>query len=221
MVELVNARGDGLGMAKCSPALLGERRMPDVPEHKSEPDGAAARAVAICILFTATLALVGCWTTPVANVQPKGSPRLIQSGIAVRPVKERVIVRSIETESRTIVVVSAAHPQPIAYVLGPRVSNFDRIKAGDAVEVTVARELAVYVLNGDQLPGPGGVNESIAVTARVLSVDPSYRLLAVQYPDGQHETFKPGLEAKLEEMEPGDSVVIRAREIVAVRILKT
>jgi hypothetical protein len=206
---------------KYSMALIGERRVPDAPEHnESKPDGAAAHAVAVCILLTATLALAGCWTTPVANVQPKGSPRLIQSGIAVRPVKELVVVRSIDTQARTIVVVSTAHAQPIAYVLGPRVSNFDRIKAGDAVEITVARELAVYVLNGDQLTGPGGVNESIAVTARVLSVDPSYRLLAVQYPNGRHETFKPGLEAKLQEMEPGDSVVIRTREVVAVRIVK-
>ena len=35
------------------------------------------------LLAVATFALTGCWTAPVATVQPKGDARLIQSGIPV------------------------------------------------------------------------------------------------------------------------------------------
>ena len=59
------------------------------------------------------------------------------------------------------------------------------------------------------MPGAGGAAETIRANAKVLRVDPSYRLLSLQYPDGRAETFKVGLDVKLLEMQPGDDVVVR------------
>jgi len=70
------------------------------------------------------------------------------------------------------------------------------------------------VLRDGQLPGAGAAP---AVHARVLAVDPSYRLLKLQYPDGENETIKVPLGTKLEQMEAGDSVVIRPVEVIALR----
>ena len=48
------------------------------------------------------LALSACWTAPVATVQPKGEPRLIQGGIDVESVKNPAIVHSVDTSVRTV-----------------------------------------------------------------------------------------------------------------------
>jgi hypothetical protein len=128
-----------------------------------------SRSTLTPLLFGATLTLGGCWTAPVANVQPKGAARLIETGIAVESVKGHVIVK---------------------------------------------KELSVYVLQDGQAPGADGAPVTIAPDARVLSVDPSYRLLKLQYPNGENETFKVALGVKLREMEAGDAVVIRPVESV-------
>ncbi|MBV8181181.1 MAG: hypothetical protein JO045_20750 [Mycobacterium sp.] len=99
-------------------------------------------------------------------------------------------------------------------------SDFDRIKAGDKVEATMAQELTVYVLKNGQLPVAGGPPRAVKSDARVLMVDPSYRLLTLQYPNGRNETFKVGLDVKLLEMEAGDDVVIRTIEAVALEVEK-
>lgn len=73
----------------------------------------------------------------------------------------------------------------------------------------------------DELPGQNAVPDSTAMNAKVSSVDSSYRVLTVQYPNRQHETFKVGLQVNLREMEAGDSIVIRTGEVVAVRVWKS
>ena len=196
-----------------------------LPDRTSAGGSARAalmsRTILRSVLSAAALALGGCWTAPNANVQPKGEPRLIQSGIGVQSVKKSAIVQSINAGTRTIVVLPSGEATASTYKVGAHVSNFDRIKAGDKVDVTIAEELAVYVLRGDQLPAPSGAPETIVATARVLSIDSSYRLLKVQYSGGRRETFKVGLEVDLREMQAGDSVVIRTGEAVALRVRKS
>jgi len=178
---------------------------------------ALIRASFSLVLLTGALALSACWTAPVANVQPPGEARLIQKGIAVRSVKSPAIVESVDPATRTIVLRTSGATETSTYKVGPNVSNLSDIKAGERVQATVAEELSIYVLRDGLLPGAGGASEKIAVDARVLSVDPSYRLLTLQYPNGQNETFKVPLEVQLRQMAAGDSVVIRSVEVVALR----
>jgi hypothetical protein len=176
-----------------------------------------ARAGLGPLLLTIVLALPGCWTAPVANVQPPGDARLVQSGIAVSSVKTVATVEFVDHAASTIVLRTPGAAEPSTYKVGPKVSGFIDLKAGDLVQATVAEELTVYVLRDGQLPGAGGAPEKIAVDARVLAVDPSYRLLTLQYPNGQNETFKVPLEARLRQMAAGDSVAIRSVEVIALR----
>jgi len=162
-------------------------------------------------------ALTGCWTAPVANVQPKGEARLIQAAIAVRSVKGPALVQSVDAGKRSIVVLYPSASATATYRVGPGVSNLDAIRAGDKVRVTLVEELTVYVLKKGQLPGARGAPETIKTDAKVLMVDPSYRLLTLQYGNGDAETFKVGLYVKLMEMEAGDDVVIRPIEAVALK----
>jgi hypothetical protein len=178
---------------------------------------ALIRASYPLLLLSGALVLAGCWTAPVANVQPPGEARLIQNGIAVRSVKNPATVESVDHGAGRIVLRTSGLTETSTYKVGRSVSNFGEIRAGQVVEATVAEELSVYLLRDGQLSGASGAPENIAADARVLSVDPSYRLLTLRYPDGRNETFKVPLDAKLRQMAPGDSVVIRSVEVVALR----
>jgi hypothetical protein len=174
------------------------------------------RSTVTCLLPLIALALGGCWTAPIADVQPKGEARLIQSAIRVESVKDLATVQSINADRR-IIVLKFSEGTTAKLKAGPQVANFYQIESGDKVQATVAQELSIYVLQNGQAPGTGGKPEAIKADARVLTVDPSYRLLTLQYSNGQAETFKVGLDVKLLEMEPGDAVVVRTLELIALR----
>jgi hypothetical protein len=174
------------------------------------------RTVVSLLLPVAVLALSGCWTPPNANVQPKGHPGLIQDGIAVQSVKDPAIVQAIDAGARTI-TLKLSDNTTATYKVGASVDNFGKVQVGDKVQVTVTEELAVYILENGRLPD-GATAETLGVNARVLMVDPSYRILTLQYPNGKSEAFKPGLGTRMEQMAPGDSVVMRPGEATAIRI---
>jgi hypothetical protein len=168
------------------------------------------------LMSAAALALAGCWTPPNANVQPKAKAGLIQEGIPVKAVEYPATVKAIDAGTRTI-TLAVPGGVTMTYKAGPKVKHFDQVRVGDRVKATVTQDLAVYVLENGRLPD-GATAESLGVRGRVLLVDPSYRLLTVQYADGSSQTFKPGLHTKMKQMEPGDSVVVRPAELTAIKI---
>jgi hypothetical protein len=172
--------------------------------------------VALSFLFPiAALSLAGCWTPPNANVQPKGQAALIQNGILVESVKDPATVQAVDAGANTI-TLQLPDGTAATYKVGPQVKyNIAQFQVGNQVRATVTEELAIYILVNGRLPD-GTTAETLGVNARVLLVDPSYRLLTLQYPNGQSETLKPGLGTKMEEMAPGDSVVARPKEILAI-----
>jgi hypothetical protein len=174
------------------------------------------RAVVTLLLLVTALALAGCWIAPTANVQPKGEARLIQRAFPVESVKHLVTVQSIDAERR-VIVLNFSDGTTATFKPGPQAANIHQIRAGDKVQATVAQELTIYVLKNGQVPGTDGKPEALEADAKVLRVDPSYRLLTLQFPNGQAQTFKVGLDVKLLEMEPGDIVVIRTLELIALR----
>jgi hypothetical protein len=166
----------------------------------------------LCVL-TSLLMLAGCWTAPVATVQPQGEPRLIQGEVAVESVKTLAVVSSVDVSGGTLTLRTESSAQIATYKVGPKVAGLNDLKPGDVVQATLAQALDVYLLRDGRLAGAGAV----AADARVLTVDPSYRLLTLQYPDGRKDTFKVPLGTRLEQMAPGNSVVIRPVAVLAVR----
>jgi hypothetical protein len=165
------------------------------------------------------LSLSGCWTPPNANVQPGGGPRLIQSEVSVERSDVWATVQTIDASPRAL-ALKLSDGTLVTCTVSPQVKNLDQIQSGARVRVTLAEKLAVYVLKDGRLPGAGGAEEAIPVIAKVQSVDPSYRLLTLQYLNGQTEVTKAGLDTKLMEMQPGDSVVLQNAEAVAIHIEK-
>jgi len=160
----------------------------------------------------------GCWTPPNANVQPKGNPGLIQSGIILETVQDPALVESIDAGRRTI-TLKCPDGMTRTCTASPEVQNFGQIKAGDQVKAATRVELAVYRLVNGRLPD-GTPAETLGINAKVLQVDPSYRLLTLQYANGRSETFKADLQTRLEQMASGDSVAVRPVEVTSVQIKK-
>ena len=176
-------------------------------------------ATVTAVLPFVTLFLAGCWTPPNANVQPQGDPRLIQTGFPCVFRQDPAPVESVNASQRTLTLKRTDGLMQI-YKVDPAVKEFDQVKAGDQLKVTGNDVFTVYVLKNGQLPGPDGKFETIDVNAKVLLVDPSYRILTLQYPNGRSEQFKASLDAKLQEMAPGDDVVVQPNDVTEIKIEK-
>lgn len=102
--------------------------------------------------------------------------------------------------------------------VGREVRNWAAVNAGDEVRATIREVLTVYVAPPDdgRSHDPGARSQS--VDARVLVMDPSYRLVTVQYPNGGTETFKLGLHTRMEQIAAGDSVAIRPVEAIELHV---
>ena len=174
------------------------------------------------LLLVAALALPGCWSAPIAPLQSKGKPHPIQGAIAVavKSVKLPAVVQSVDLAARAITVLPPGEARAISYKVSLNVSNLERLKAGDTIQATVAEQLTVYLRRDGDLPGAAGSPQTVVTDAQVLSVDPSYRLLTLHFPDGHTEMFKASLRMKLDKMETGDEVTIRPVEALALRLKK-
>jgi len=165
------------------------------------------------------LILTGCWTPPNANVQPPGETRLIQSGFSANANNIRATVKSIESAQR-VLNLNLADGTVITCKVNPSVANFGQVQAGDRIRLNLTMKLAAYVLKDGRLLVAGGTEEVIPYIGRVQTVDPSYRLLKVQFLNGQTVELKAGLDAKLLAMYPGTAVVIQSAEATRISIQK-
>jgi len=183
--------------------------------------GFAKQAAVAALMAACAACLGGCSTAPTAapplNGQARGQTRLIMEGVAVQSVRDALVVRSVDGATRTVIAMDPENHTETAYRAGPDVSNLDRIRPGDRIRATVAQRLTV--LAG---PGSGRVADEgaycVDADARVLAVEPSYRLLTLQYPDGHRETFKVGIDVRLTRMAPGDGVLIRTVDTLALQV---
>ena len=176
-------------------------------------------AVKISLLPVIALALTGCWTAPNANVQPAGKPGLIQGEIPVEVIQDPVTVTAIDAAQRRI-TLQHANEMTKTFVVGAAVKNLDEIKVGDILKATVKAELSIYILADGKLPNADGTSQTINFDAKVMEVDPSYRLLTLQFNNGQILTIKAGLDVRLQKMAPGDTVVMRSDEVTAILVKK-
>lgn len=177
--------------------------------------------VTATILPVIALALAGCWTAPNANVQPAGKPGLIQGGIPVEVIQDPVTVRAIDATQRSI-TLQHANDSTKTFTVADTVKNLDQVKVGDVIKATVKAELSVYILDNGRLPGANGTShpKTINFNAKVLLVDPSYRLLTLQFANGKTLTIKAGLDVMLEKMAPGDDVVMRSSVVTGIALKK-
>lgn len=169
------------------------------------------------VAATVTLVLSGCWHVPTANLQPGGPPRVIQDSITVEAKWTPVKVQSVDADQRNLDLLAPGETAPIRFSGVLKARDLEHVHPGSELQAILQRQVTVYVSTDRRLPSTAASSGTIVSGARVLQVDPSYRLLTLQFIDGQKETFKVHRGVKLAEMEPGDDVAIRTIRVIDVR----
>lgn len=136
---------------------------------------------------------------------------MIAAGIEGEQVADFARVESVDRAARTVALNVSGVRLP-ACKIGRGVSNWGEIHVGDQVRATIDEALTVYLAPVNERAGTRSPD------ARVLLVDPSYRVIMVQYPNSRTATFKVGLHMRMNGIEAGDSVAIRPLEVVAMRV---
>lgn len=112
-------------------------------------------------------------------------------------------VEGVDCAART---VSLRSLEPAGtYVIDPGVSRWQSLRVGDSVNARIRLELSVYI--------PAATDDPHRPAARVLNVDQSFRILTLQYADGQSDDFKVDLETPLDKVMPGASVDFRPLKV--------
>jgi hypothetical protein len=143
---------------------------------------------------------------------------VVLRAILVESAMRPAIVEGVDSGARTLLLKTAGDPAAQSYRAGSKLSTFDHITAGQKVAVSFTEELTIYVSSDH--PAPVADAAPLVANAKVLSVDPSYRLLTLEYPDGWRETVKVSPDVKLAMVEAGDDVAIQLLEVVALATRK-
>lgn len=163
------------------------------------------RRAATLLVASVAVFLSGCWVPPSASVRPSGGPRVIADGIVIERVADPATVEGVDRAARTL-ALSMPGVALATYRIGRAVPDWSDIRVGDRVRATTREDLTVFVA-----PPDGSAD------ARVLVVDPSYRVLTLRYPNGGTEAFKIGLHARMRGIEAGDSATLHPLDVIELR----
>ena len=189
------------------------------------------------------VALVGCSSAPKAAltsdappVQPTAAqPDVIDAGVEVETATATVTIDSIDSTQRKI---TFRRPDGTfgTYRAGPEVVNFDQLKPGDEVVVTVTESCALFVAKGGPPPGvagetviararkgatPGGMAlGTLDYNAMIMDVDPLTRKVLLKYGPDEARSVNVGPSVDLSKLAIGDDVMVRATEAMAITVVK-
>jgi ribosomal protein L24 len=153
--------------------------------------------------------------------------------IATETTTETATVQAVDHTNRTVTLRSTDGTTS-TYKVPKEAVNFDQIKVGDQVKATEIKSLAVAIREANEPPSagetqmvtlapkgamPGGiVVNTIQVTARVTAIDTAKRMVTVVGPAGNTRRFEVGPNVDLTKVHPGDNVVVRYTEAVALQV---
>lgn len=194
-----------------------------------------ALLVAVLITFTAC-------TTPAPQPPPPGKASTatatqegVPGGVIVNTMEVTAKVTAIDTANRKVTLLGPDGDTETVKV-GPEAVNFDQIKVGDLVNVTLTEEVVVY-LDAAGATGPDGaaamvalapkgaqpgglVAETRQVTATVAAIDHSNRTATLRFEDGSTETFPVRDDIDLSRHKTGQKVVFQVTEMIAISVEK-
>jgi hypothetical protein len=121
--------------------------------------------------------------------------------------------------------------------VGKGAVNFYQVKAGDRVNVTIERELVIYVPEKEEPKGQdgtavmaagtekgetpaGAVVATTKVTAKISSMDTKARTATVTFEDGKKETYEVRPDVDMTKYKVGQQVVFLVTEMLALEVAK-
>lgn len=193
----------------------------------------------MALLPAAMLTLTSCSSTsskpPVETTSTASFQPGVPGGVRVDTHKLTAKVKAIDTANRKVTLVTP-DGEETTVKCGPEVINFDQIRVGDRLNVTVAEEVAAYMAKEGTTPTegaaalvalapkgakPGGIVAStVQVTAKVTAIDLKHRKATLQFPDGTTRTVTVRDDVDLTKRRVGEEVVIRTTEILALAVEK-
>jgi hypothetical protein len=145
-------------------------------------------------------------------------------------------VEAVDQGTRTV-TLRREDGTRVALKAPPEAQNFDQVRVGDPVSAEYLDVVSVFMRKSEAPPAateiatlgvaPTGGKPGVVMvdtketTARVESLDLSTRMLVLQTPDGFRRlvSVNPGVQ-RLNEMKPGDEVVMRQTEGVVLTLEK-
>jgi hypothetical protein len=188
------------------------------------------------LLSAVMLAFTSCSSTPKeeatsAAAYEKGVP----GGVVVQTFQTAATVTGIDTAKRKVTLVSPDGTKTTVKC-GPEVINFDQIRIGDQLKVTLTEELAVYMAKDNPLASegeaalvalapkgakPGGLMaNTVQVIAKVTALELKHHKATLRFPDGTTKTVAVRQDVDLAQRQVGEEVVIRCTEAMAITVEK-
>jgi len=193
----------------------------------------------LALLSAALFTLTSCSSTPPPPPDQASAGLAytegVPGGVAVATHKLIAKVTSVDTADRKVTLLTA-DGKKTTVKCGPEIINFDQIRVGDQLKVTVVEELVAYLAEAGAPPSdggaavlllapkgarPGGVVAAVEqVTAKVTAIDLRKHQATLQFPDGSTKAIAVRKDVDLTKRRVGEEVVIRYTEAVALSVEK-
>jgi len=140
--------------------------------------------------------------------------------------------------TKRLVVLKRADGSTVTYKAAPGAFGFEDIKAGDAVKVSVAEELAMF-LGRNSVPASAAADTAklhvkvpnhteafaaevgvLVFTAKITAINDWNDTVTLQLADGLTKTIKVGESVNLADVSVGDSVSVQATEAAVILLEK-
>lgn len=195
-----------------------------------------SKLIALAIVPVAALTLTSCSTKPTGESRGVAAYQEgVPGGVIVDTFQITATVTAVDHAKRKATLVTP-DGKKTEYKAGPEVINFDQVRVGDQLKVTVAEQLVVYVREKGEARTDGQAGlialapkgtkpgvlmaDTVEVTTRVKSVDLKKHKATLQFPDGSTKTVAVRPDVKLSASDVGREVVIQATEAIAVLVEK-
>lgn len=193
----------------------------------------------LALLPAAVFAFTGCSSAP-KPPPPVGASRItftegVPGGTIVQTFRSTVTVAAIDPAKREAKLL-AADGKHFTVKAGPDAINFDQVRVGDRVIVTVAETVVAYLDDSATAPGEGGaavvalapkgakpsgtVAASRQITAKIVAIDQVHRTTTLQFANGATRTIPAREDVDLKQRKVGEIAVFRVTEMVALSIEK-
>ena len=214
--------------------------------HRSALNSIGTHTVAliVSVLFT----FIGCSTTSSSSTEAETTAAALAEGSSSVAIKEGVpggvIVETVDVSAKVTAIDTANRKatlmgpdgEEFTVKAGPEAVNFDQVRLGDMVNVTLTEALAVFLDEaGASAPDgaaamvalapkgaqPGGlVAETTQVTGTVKAIDQANRTVTLQFEDGSSAAFPVRDDIDLSSRKVGEKVVFQFTEMIAISVEK-
>lgn len=193
----------------------------------------------LALIPPAMLSLTSCSSTSAPPPHESASVLAYQQGVPGGIVVETHQVTATVTDldaAKRKVTLATADGKKTTVKCGPEVVNFDQIRVGDQLKVTLTEELVAYLAGAGTPPmdqgnavvalapvgaKPGGVlAQTVQVTATVSAIDLAKHKATLQFSDGSTRTVAVRKDVDLTQRKVGEAVILRTTETLAISVEK-